>query len=307
MGKFFKTWSGECSAWECDGLGHLNMRHYMTKVQQARQMFFISTGLPLAFRKQSLTTVKVKSFYIRYIDEARPDDPLYIESGCLEISKKAAKICHIMYHLDGRVASTIVENVEHINLSTETAAIWPKGFFQSAERYNIIQPLEAKLRNIKHETESWNPHESELIKISAKQIGAGVFQLHEAGTDGKITPQALMGRATETLAHMLDGYPEFRDPLYKNGENSGALLEAQIFIHKAQVAGDAYRFYSGLIEGDKYTRKIVHHIVNSVTGDCIFSMIGAGCLFNLKSRKLIKANERQVAVLQNNILDGLRI
>ena len=60
MDNFMKTWAGECSAWECDGLGHLNMRHYMTKTQQARQMFFIHNGLHGAFKKNALTTLIVK-------------------------------------------------------------------------------------------------------------------------------------------------------------------------------------------------------------------------------------------------------
>ena len=53
MDNFMKTWAGECSAWECDGLGHLNMRHYLTKAQQARQMFFIHNGLHDAFKKNT--------------------------------------------------------------------------------------------------------------------------------------------------------------------------------------------------------------------------------------------------------------
>ena len=75
MGKFLKTWAGECSAWECDGLGHLNMRHYMTKAMQARQMFFIRAGLHEAFKADAFSTVRVTDFHIKYLGEARPDNP----------------------------------------------------------------------------------------------------------------------------------------------------------------------------------------------------------------------------------------
>jgi len=249
MDNFMKTWAGECSAWECDGLGHLNMRHYMTKTQQARQMFFIHNGLHGAFKKNALTTLIVKKYHIKYLSEARPDNPLYIETGCLEISEKTATICHMMYHRDGKIAATVVEHLEHIYLETEKATIWPVEFIQSVKQFKVLEPEICKLRNIKYTTKSWNPHENEILKLSTKQIGSGVFQPHEVGICGKVTPQALMGRTTETLAHMVDGYPEFKDSSFNNGSNSGALLEAQVFLHKSQVAGDAYRFYSGLLEG----------------------------------------------------------
>ena len=307
MGEFLKTWSGECSAWECDGLGHLNMRHYMTKVQQARQMFFIRAGLHEAFKSDALSTVRVTDFHIKYLGEARPDNPLYIETGLLELGEETIKLCHIMFHRDGRIAATIVENIEHISLRTQRAFAWSKRFAAAVKPYEVEQPQPSKPRNLSYDTVPWKPHEGELKKLTAKHIGSGVFQPFEIGLDGSVTPQALMGRTTETIAHMMDGYPEFLDPDYNASGKSGALLEAQIFIHRRAEAGDAYHFYSGLKEGNAYTRQLVHHIFDVVTGECFFSMIGDGCLFDLKARKLIKASDEQVAALQKNVVKGLRV
>ena len=307
MGKFLKTWAGECSAWECDGLGHLNMRHYMTKVQQARQMFFIRAGLHEAFKSDAFSTVRVMDFHIKYLGEARPDNPLYIETGLLELGEETVRLCHMMFHGDGRIAATIVENIEHISLRTKNAFAWPKRFAAAVEPYKVEQPQPSKPRNLSYDTQPWKPRVEDIKKLTAKHIGSGVFQPFEMGVEGSVTPQALMGRTTETIAHMMDGYPEFLDPDYHNGDRSGALLEAQIFIHRRAEAGDAYHFYSGLMEGNAYTRKLIHHIFDVVTGECIFSMIGDGCLFDLKMRKLIKASDAQVATLQKNTVKGLRV
>jgi len=72
-------------------------------------------------------------------------------------------------------------------------------------------------------------------------------------------------------------------------------------------SGDGYHFYSGLKQGNAYTRQLVHHIFDVVSGECIFSMVGDGCLFDLKARKLIKASEMQIAALQKNVVEGLRV
>lgn len=307
MGEFLKTWSGECSAWECDGLGHLNMRHYMTKVMQARQMFFIRAGLHEAFKGDALSTVRVTDFHIKYLGEARPDNPLYIETGLLELGETTVRLCHMMFHGDGRIAATIIENIEHISLRTQAAFKWPKRFEGAVSPFKVEQPQPSKPRNLSYDTVPWKPRESDIKALTAKHIGSGVFQPFEIGAARTVTPQALMGRTTETIAHMMDGYPEFLDPAYHASGKSGALLEAQIFIHRTAEAGDAYHFYSGLAEGNAYTRKLVHHIFDVVTGECIFSMIGDGCLFDLKARKLIKASDAQVALLQKNIVQGLKV
>jgi len=277
----------------------------MTKVHQARQMFFIQTGLHEAFKSDAYSTVNLKNLHIKYLGEARPDNPLYIETGLLTISESDLRLCHMMYHRGGRIAATIVETVEHISLRTKRAFPWNKPFRDAVIPFTVVQPEPSKPRNLSYDTQPQAPNEERLLKLGVKQIGAGVFQAHEMGLDGSATPQALLGRTTETIAHMTDGYPEFNDPDFHAGGMSGALLEAQLFINSRAEAGDGYRFYSGVAKGGTYTRELIHNVVNVVTGENIFSMIGDGCLFDLKARKLVKATKAQVAEIQKNIIKGL--
>ena len=214
MGEFLRTWAGECSAWECDGLGHLNMRHYMTKVMQARQMFFIRAGLYEAFKGRAFSTVQVTDFHIKYLGEARPDNPLYIETGLLELGEETVQLCHMMFHGDGRMAATIVENVKHISLRTKAAFPWPKRFSTAIKPFKVKQPEPSKPRNLSYDTIPWKPYEDDIKKLTAKHIGSGVFQPFEIGVNGSVKPEAFMGRTTETVAHVTDGYPEFADPDY---------------------------------------------------------------------------------------------
>lgn len=279
----------------------------MTKVMQARQMFFIRAGLFEAFKADAFSSVKVTDFHIKYLGEARPDNPLYIETGLLELGEETVRLCHMMFHGDGRIAATIVENIAHISLRTKTAFPWPKRFEAAITLFKVKQPQPSKPRNLSYDTVPSKPREEDIQKLTAKHIGSGVFQPFEVGVDGSVTPQALMGRTTETISHMVDGYPEFLDPEYHASGKSGALLEAQIFLHRPAEAGDGYHFYSGLKQGNAYTRQLVHHIFDVVTGECIFSMIGDGCLFDLKARKLIKASDAQVTALQKNVVEGLQV
>jgi len=83
---FTLTWAGECSAWECDELGHLNMRHYVYKTAQARAGLIIRMGLANAFKLGATSSIRVKDFHIKYQGEARPGDPLKIEQSWKSLS-----------------------------------------------------------------------------------------------------------------------------------------------------------------------------------------------------------------------------
>lgn len=307
MGKMIQTWVGECSAWECDDLGHMNMRHYMTKAQQARQMFVIKLGLGEAFRRNSVSSVRARDIHIKYLGEARPGDPLRIETGLLSISGSEARLCHIMYHADNRLAATIVETVEHISLRSMKPFDWPQRVGHVAGNFIVEQPNPSRPRNISYDDPAKGLHENRLRQLGSPLIGMGVFQPHEMGADRRATVQSLLGRVTETLAHYMDAWPELHDADYRSAGNSAALLEARVVIHYRPEVGDAYHFYSGVSGCNDYTRSLVHNVVDTVTGKSFFSMVGHGCQFNLNTRKLIKTSPEQQAQLNKIAIPELTI
>ena len=300
MTGFIPTWAGECSAWECDGLGHMNMRHYMTKVQQARQMLIMRLGLAEAFQSGTPSSVRVRDFHIKYLGEARPDDPLRIESGIIEIGEHDLTACHVMYHHDNRLAATIVETIEHIYLPTQRLFNWPKRAQAAAKSMMISQPAPSKPRGFDYGMTSVKANEATLIDWGMTRIGMGVFRPDETGLDGHIKPEALLGRTTETIGHFRNAWPEMHDEAYRDDGGAGALLEARIFINAPAEAGQPYHFYSGIKDANTHTRTLVHHMVDALTGESLFSMVGIGCLFNLKSRKLTKATPEQITGLMKH-------
>jgi len=305
MGKFVTTWVGECSSWECDDLGHLNMRHYMTKTAQARQMLIIKLGIENAFRADSVSSVRVRDFHIKYQGEARPGDPLRIESGVIALRKNTATLCHMMYHFDGRIAASIVENVAHVSLLTGKSFPWPKRAHLAQKTFKVGAPAPSKPRGLTYDTIASAPSEKRLKKLGMKPIGMGVFQPNEVGVQGHVTTQAFLGRVTETVASVVSGWPELHDKEARTLGHTGALLEARGFLHKRAAAGDPYHMYSGVIDVNEYTRTLIHHLVDAQSGKSLFSAQAVGCLFNMKTRKLMKATPAQIARVEAEIIPGL--
>lgn len=301
------TWAGECSAWECDDLGHLNMRHYMTKIQQARQMMIIELGLDEAFKMDSVSSVRVEDYHIKYLGEARPGDPLWIETGILALHEDTMVLCHMMRHLNGKMACTVVENIAHISLRTRKSFGWANRTRQAAKAFMCERPNPTKPRGFSDNLGSIAPPAATLQKWGMTRVGMGVFQPFEMGLHGHITPQALKGRITETIAFVTEGWPDLHEAEARARGDTGALLEARIFLHRRAEPGDAYHMYSGVQSATSHTRSIIHHLVDVVTGENLFSMLAIGCKFNMKTRKLIQTGDAQLAELEKVAIKDLAL
>jgi len=305
VGQFIDTWVGEASAWQCDDLGHLNMRHYMTKAREARQMFIIRLGLSEAFTPRTSSTVRVRDFHIKYLAEARPGDSLRIQSGLIDITETQLVLCHMMYHADHRLAATIVETVEHFSIPSGKAFAWPQRVREKSGDFQIDLPDSAKPRGLRWDAPHIGPDLATLKGWGMKPIGMGVFQDAEMDRTQAAKAEAILGRTTETIAAFKEGWEELQDAELRAQGLLGALLEMRAFINSPARTGDPYLFFSGVQSNNTHTRTLIHNIVNPVSGKNYSSMIAVGCLFNLNTRKLVKASPEQVVRIQANAISGI--
>ena len=306
LANFTLTWAGECSAWECDDLGHMNMRHYAHKTDEARRSLIIKLGLPRAYHLGVVSSVRVRDFHIKYHSEARPGDPLRIDSGVLELGESSARICHIMSHRDGRLAATMVETVEHVYLPEDRVFAWPKRVRDNISEFTVKLPAPAKARNIDADIPFKGMSLPELEAAGACPVGAGVFGVSELDITDCVTMGSFFGRTTSTVGWFREGWPEFDDPAYLESGKSGALLEMRAVIHRYPRQGDAYVYLPALTRANAYTRELVHNIVDPVSGLSWTSMQASGCKFDLKARKLIKSTEAEIAVLEKGFLKDVQ-
>ena len=297
MSGFILTWAGECSAWECDELGHLNMRHYVKKFGQARKGFIIRLGLSHAFLPDTDSSVRVKDIHIRYHGEARPGQALKIETALIELSQSAAKLCHIMYHFDGRIAATVIETLEHIYLHGHRVFKWPDRVHVAADEFMVDMPEAVKPRNVSNDTVHVGRELTELNELGFSHCGTGVFTAAETDVTGRVTIGSLFGRITESITWYHNGWPELQDPDYLGKNHSAALLEARMVIHNYAIPGQAYIFMPAIVGADNYVRRIGQNLVDPVSGQNWATMETAGCKFDLNTRRLMKNSDQDIADL----------
>ena len=289
MTGFLETWTGEAEAHECDALGHLNMRHYLYKAQQARQMFIMMLGLPKAFTKGYPSSVKFMDAHIQYKKESHPGQLLRIETGLLEITDISMTLLHVIYHADsGAISATIIENIEHVYLSTGQSFNWPKRVMTAATAYHVDMPNYAAPRSLDLKTTPKAPTQIQLEDWGVKPIGRGVFQRTETDMFGRVMGAAIMGRASDCVAHYKQGWPEAHGSKAESNNVMGILLETRFICHTPVSAGLPFVFYSAVADINRRTRRLVHTMINPFDGTAIASMDAVAALFDLEARKIIE-------------------
>ncbi|MGJ8558636.1 MAG: thioesterase family protein [Litorimonas sp.] len=294
---FQTTWAGDCSAWECDELGHLNMSYYLDKFEQARMGLFIRLGLVEAFRPDAYSTVRSRDIYIKYLAEARPGAPLRVESALIALHDTTAEVGHVMYHRDGRMAATLREIVEHVYIPEDKKFSWPSRVKREAASHTDQLPAPARARNLSLDWDMLRPTASELEDLGATDIGGGVFMPADTMPAGHVPFSKIFRRITTTLGWYSGGWPEFSDPDYIANGGSAVVLEIRVHMPTLIRAGDLYHMRPAIVDANPYTRLIMHNILNTVTGDCVVAGYAAAGLFDLNARKLTKATDAQISTL----------
>lgn len=294
---FQTTWAGDCSAWECDELGHLNMSYYLDKFEQARMGLFIRLGLIEAFRPDAFSTVRSRDIHIKYLAEARPGSPLRIESALITLHEDTAEVGHVMYHRDGRIAATLREIVEHVYVPEDRLFSWPSRLLQRASDHTDQLPAEARARNLSVAWDLPTPGVDELHAMGAEDIGGGIFLPSDTMPTGHVPFSHIFRRITTTLGWYSGGWPEFSDPEYVKSGGSAVVLEIRVRMASLLKAGDLYHLRPAMVGANEYTRLIMHNVLNSVTGECVAAGYAAGALFNLNTRKLTKSTPEQIDTL----------
>src|SRR3954470_4767757 len=76
-----EVWRGGVNAWDCDGMGHLNVRNYVAFAMEGLAGLAAELGLPGAFRPGAPSTVVVRDHHLRFLREAREGAVLHMRAG----------------------------------------------------------------------------------------------------------------------------------------------------------------------------------------------------------------------------------
>ena len=300
-----EVWRGSVAAWECDGMGHLNVGFYVAKSMQALGGLAAELGMPGAFGAQTESTLMVREQHIRFLREARPGAPLSMSGGVLEISDSEIRLLFLMRHHSGELAASFQTVAAHVTSREGRAFPWPDRVRARGETLMCTVPDNAAPRSIGLEPIVTQASRKRADALGLGCTGLGMVAASDCDAFGRMRTEGFMQRLSDAVPHLFAGGRPGKDAASR--PVGGAAVEYRLIHHAWPRAGDRVEMRSGAAGGDARVRRLVHWLLDPATGQPWGTAEAIAVSFDLETRKIITLSDDELARVQQNEVAGLSL
>ncbi|UAL11111.1 thioesterase family protein [Caulobacter segnis] len=305
-----EIWRGGVNTWDCDEMGHMNVRHYVVRAQEGLIGMAAELGLAHAFSPGANATLLVKEHHIRFLREAHAGAPLHMLGGVIEMGESDARILQLLIHpASGELAATFQTTVVHATPREGLPFPWPTIARERAEALKVAIPEKARARSI--DLSPFEPTAS-LARAEAlglTRIGLGGLLPSDCDVFGRMRVEQFIGRVSDGIGAFI--HP-FRDVVVEHAEHKpirtgGAVLEYRIAYLAWPRAGDRVELRSGLVGTDARTMRVAHWMLDPATGEPWGTSEAVAITFDLDARKVVPVSDAARTALAANEVAGLAL
>ncbi len=307
-----ELYRGSINTWECDEMGHMNVRFYVARMMEGLAELSHHIALPGAFRPEAETTLRPRDQHIRFIKEAHAGSPFTMRGCILEATETSALIYQQIDHNSGEPCASFRTWVDHVDVATGTPAPWST---VSRKKLNALigeAPANCAPRSIDF---SVAPRATAAVTdadaIGAPVIGRGVVLPHQLDLTGHMIPEMFIGRVSDSVGHLLRPWRErLAAQARERGEVArvgGAVLEYRLVYRRWPRAGDRFVIRSGAGFQKEKTHSFVHWLIDPDTGAAWCTSEAVAIVLNLDTRKIMPATPELQASLASVAPAGLTV
>jgi acyl-CoA thioester hydrolase len=302
-------WRGNANAWECDELGHLNVRFYLAKATEAVGALAQMIEMPGAFKPKAAATLVARTITLRFLAEVQPGAPLAIRGGIIDHTDTGLTAALVLDHCAmDKPAATFTVRLDHYAPDFKRTFPWSSRTHAALARLAIAPPPGISPRSLSDEPPETNVSLTRADELGLEEVGRGMINPHELDALGCMRAEFALGKISNSVVHLNAGFPE-QWAAFREGralDAASAVLEARLNFHRWPRVGDGYVVRTGLARVTDKVRTLVHWVCDPVTGAPLWTMEAVGCLMDLNARKLKPAEPDSLAQMQAAVVEGLR-
>jgi acyl-CoA thioester hydrolase len=305
-----EVWRGGVNTWECDEMGHLNVRFYVARAMEGMVGLASALGLAGAFRVHSPATLIVKGHHIRFLREALSRAPLHMVGGIVDIDDHTALFLQLLIHsTTGELAASFQTRVVHATARDERPFPWSSVTRRLAESLCMEVPERARPRSLSLAASAGTASLGEAERLGLIRLGGGAVGPVDCDVFGRMRPELFIGRVS-------DGVPalgaalraaESSSPADRPSGVGGAVLEYRVAYLAWPRAGDRFEIRSGLSAVGERTQNLVHWLLDPESGRAWATAEAVAISLDLEARKVIPISVEDQVRLRGRIVPGLSI
>ena len=299
-----EIWRGGVNTWECDEMGHMNVRFYVARFMEGLAGLAMRLGLPEAFSPQATATLLVRDHHLRFLREARAGAPLHMTGGVVELGETDALVLQVLIHTrTGEPCATALTRVSHCAPSGRDFP-WPGRTRAAADILRVDVPAFAAPRSIDAGPVQPTASLEAADRLGVGCAGRGTIAPQDCDAFGRMRPEMFIGRVS-------DGVPRLRevlgDPRPQPAHVGGAVVEYRLIHLDWPHAGDRFEIRSGLVGISGNAQRIVHWMLDPASGRAWGSAEAVAVRLDLQARRMIPLDDDARELARAAIVPGLSL
>jgi acyl-CoA thioester hydrolase len=304
-----EVWRGSVNTWECDEMGHMNVRFYAARALEGLVGLAAAMGMPRAFSPTAGATLLIREQHIRFLREALAGTVLTMRGWVAEMGESEARLVQVLYHPSGEPAASFQTVVSHVTPVAGRLFAWTDSIRRDAEALMAPVPAFAAARSI-----DLSPVVSGASLGAADARGlvhltSGAVLARDCDVFGRMSAEQFIGRVSDGIPGLVghtrnviaEAMPE------RPKRMGGAVLEYRLVHLDWPRAGDRIAIRSGLVGVDQRTQRMIHWMLDPETGRPWGVSEAVAVTLDLDQRKIVPVPEAAQALLNAAAVKGLTL
>ncbi len=297
-----ELYRGSINTWECDEMGHMNVRFYVAKMMEGLGELAHVVGLGHAFGKNAQSTLRPRDQHIRFIKEAHAGAPFTMTGCVLDVTDTSVLVYQQITHASGEPCASFRTWVDHIDVDSGAAFNWTASTRAQLEALKDEPPAVTAPRSLDMSMPTRaSATMADADAVGAPVIGRGIVLPQHLDLTGAMMPEFFIGRVSDSISHLLRPWREkVREAALARGETlrmGGAVLEYRIVYRRWPRAGDRMVIRSGSGFRKEKVHSFIHWLIDPDTGLAWCTSEAVAVSLNLDTRKIIPSSPELMELL----------
>lgn len=291
-------WRGGVEAWECDEMGHMNVRFWSRRAMDALAWLERQLGLPAELR------LVMRDQHIKFLKEAAAGTPLYAVGGVIDVLADGLRVyLEIRHSRDDAIGATFINELACVRRGSLAPQPLPASVAEAARTRLVQLPDHALPRSVPVERPLRRGSLAVADAAGFRRVGLSMVRASDLDGEGLFLPEGFIGRVSEAVPTLMAGWreeaAEEASALDGVARRAGAaVLEYRLSFLAWPGAGDVVAVSSGVMAVADKTMTLNHWLLDPVSGApwCVAEAVAI--TFDLNARKAIATPPRARAALE---------
>jgi acyl-CoA thioester hydrolase len=291
------------NTWECDQMGHMNVRHYSARAADGLVALAAELGAGPKKLEAAGLAVRATTQHLRFHREMRPGASYIVRASLIDATEERLRTYEEMrLAVDDVLVATIVSDAVLVNASTFERTAWPRESLERAGALLAPLPEHGKPRGVSSDApRSPAPSYEEGRALVGGYLGPVTRE--DCDARGFMLESAYLPRVSDGMPHFFRSLRRGHAPAPVG--IGGAALEYRFAYHGRPRLGDLIEMRVGLKSVGKKTIQFVHYLFDVETKRCVSTSEAVAVSLDLTTRKSIDFTPEGRAVLEASVIPHL--